>query len=99
MIGRKWFLNWRIVAVALVVMVAAVVLVGRQLVNSETEQALRPAQPTIQTGGHSCAPSPGAGRWCVIGGVEVVAIPGGEFAMGDDSYLASPNEQPVHRAR
>jgi hypothetical protein len=28
MIGRKWFLNWRIVAVALVVMVAAAVLVG-----------------------------------------------------------------------
>jgi hypothetical protein len=62
MIGRKWFLNRWIVAIALVVLVAAAVLVGRRLLNYEAEQALRLAQPTIETEGHSCAPSPGAGR-------------------------------------
>lgn len=29
----------------------------------------------------------------------MVWIPGGEFRMGDDSPLARPNEQPVHRVR
>jgi hypothetical protein len=75
MIGRKWFVNKWIVAVALVVLVAAAVLVGRRLLNAEAEQTLGPAQPTFGTEGQSCAPSPGDGRSCVIGGVEVVAIP------------------------
>ena len=43
-----------------------------------------------------CPSSPPAGTRCSIGGIEFVAIPGGDFAMGDSSDLASPNEQPVH---
>lgn len=43
-----------------------------------------------------CPSSPRVGTSCIIGGVEFVVIPGGEFAMGDDSDLALPNEQPIH---
>jgi formylglycine-generating enzyme required for sulfatase activity len=43
-----------------------------------------------------CPSSPAAGSSCTVGGVEFVASPAGEFAMGDSSDLASPNEQPVH---
>ena len=35
----------------------------------------------------------------MIAGVEFIAVPGGEFAMGDDSDLAEPSEQPVHTVR
>jgi formylglycine-generating enzyme len=43
-----------------------------------------------------CPPAPAAGAACTVRGVEFVAIPGGTFAMGDRSALASPSEQPVH---
>jgi sulfatase modifying factor 1 len=43
-----------------------------------------------------CPSSAPAGSPCSIGGIEFVAIPGGDFAMGDRSAAASPNEQPVH---
>jgi formylglycine-generating enzyme required for sulfatase activity len=43
-----------------------------------------------------CPTSPTAGVICTVGGVDFVAIPGGRFAMGDSSALASPIEQPVH---
>lgn len=33
----------------------------------------------------------------VLGGLHFVRIPGGSFAMGDNSAMAQPNEQPVHR--
>jgi len=43
-----------------------------------------------------CPSSPLVGTSCIIGGIEFLAIPGGEFAMGDSSDLALLNEQPVH---
>lgn len=49
-----------------------------------------------QNAKQACPASLSVGTSCVIGGVEFVAIPGGEFAMGDSSDAASPNEQPVH---
>jgi len=33
----------------------------------------------------------------VLGGLHFARIPGGSFAMGDNSSQAQPNEQPVHR--
>ena len=52
--------------------------------------------PVIVQQGQLCPSSPSVGTSCIIGGIEFVAIPGGEFAMGDNSNAASPNEQPVH---
>ena len=46
--------------------------------------------------GLPCRSSPPVGTSCIIGGVEFVAIPGGEFAMGNSSEVALPNEGPVH---
>lgn len=53
-----------------------------------------PSTPTIQA--QLCPSSVAAGTLCTIDGIEFAAIPGGEFAMGDGSDLALPNEQPVH---
>jgi len=46
--------------------------------------------------GLPCPSSPPVSGSCIVGGVEFVAIPEGEFAMGDSSEVALPNEQPVH---
>jgi formylglycine-generating enzyme required for sulfatase activity len=43
-----------------------------------------------------CPSAPAAGTRCTVGGAEFVAIPGGQFAMGDSSNLAQPIERPVH---
>ena len=52
--------------------------------------------PMTSHQGQPCPSSPAVGTTCIIGGVEFVTIPGGEFAMGDSSDAASPNELPVH---
>jgi len=42
-----------------------------------------------------CPSSPLIGTIGVIGGIEFIALPGGEFVMGDSSEAALPNEQPA----
>jgi formylglycine-generating enzyme len=81
---RRWHVPRWVVVVGLVVVVAGAVFVGRRFLNSDRQ---------------SCPSSPGLGHACVIAGVEFVAVPGGEFAMGDDSDIAEPSEQPVHTVR
>ncbi len=71
---RRWLVHKWVVVVALVVLVASAAVVGLWLLKSDAN----PAQ--FRRAGHSC----------VIAGVEFVAVPGGEFAMGDDSDLAEP---------
>jgi formylglycine-generating enzyme required for sulfatase activity len=55
--------------------------------------ALRPTGRQAQV----CASSPSVGDSCLVGGIEFLAVPGGDFAMGSIADDASPNEQPVRR--
>src|SRR5262245_5026936 len=75
------FTSKRLIAVGLFCLVVGLVYL-----------ALRPAARP----GQRCPAAPLVGASCSIGGIEFVAIPGGEFAMGDNSSAALPNEQPVH---
>ena len=73
----------------LIVLLAGAAFVGGKLPNNRAGQ-------TSGREGQPCPSSPAAGTSSIIGGIEFVAIPGGEFEMGDSSEAALPNEQPVH---
>jgi formylglycine-generating enzyme required for sulfatase activity len=75
--------------IALIVLLAGAAFVGGRLFNNQAGQ-------TSGKEGQPCPSSPPAGTLCTIGGIEFVAIPGGEFAMGTSSNVALANEQPVH---
>jgi len=51
------------------------------------------------TGAQSGDPSPRRGETLALGGISFVAIPAGEFVMGDSSGRGLDNERPAHRVR